>query len=96
MTLPFTRHLERWQYAIDTILKIATATMSREIFLAFGNAGLFNRCRRCKTARGIFLRDLSTLPHNSIFIFCVITVLTTARDDELDSESAVFKIGMQQ
>ena len=24
-------HLERWQYAIDTILKIATATMSREI-----------------------------------------------------------------
>ena len=50
-------------------LRIATAAMSREIFLAFGNTGPFNPCRRCKTVRGNFLRDLSTLSHIRFLCF---------------------------
>ena len=37
-------------------VKIAIAAMSPEIFLAFGNTGIFNRSQRCKTVRGINLR----------------------------------------
>ena len=58
--------------------RIATATMSREIFQIFGN--FCNRYRRCKTDRGIPQGDFSTLSHIRFLIFCVIAALTTRRE----------------
>ena len=43
--------------------KIATATMSREIFLVFGNTGFLSEIRSYNTVIVIFLGDLSTLSH---------------------------------
>ena len=72
--------------------KIATVAMSPEISRIFGNTGISNRCRYCNIVGAIFLRDLSTLSL-SIFLFSIITVLTTARDDDLGAESTATDSG---
>ena len=63
MTLPSHVISSGGSMLYDSTVKTATVSMSREIFLVYGNTGLCNRCRHCKTVRGIFLRDLSTLSH---------------------------------
>jgi hypothetical protein len=67
-------------------VKIATAAMSPEIFLAFGNTGLFNDCPRCNTVTVTFQKDFSTLSHILFLQFLLTSALATARDDESDSE----------
>ncbi len=46
-----------------SIVKAATASMSREIFLVFGSTVFLSGIRNCNTVIVIFLGDLSTLSH---------------------------------
>jgi hypothetical protein len=66
----------------DSTAKIATATMSREIFLVFRNTRFSHRRQRCNTVTVIFLGDLPTLSHILFLQFLLTSALATARDDE--------------
>ena len=66
----------------DSTAKIATAAMSREIFLVFGNTRFSHRRQRCNTVTVIFLGDLPTLSHILFLQFLLTSALATARDDE--------------
>ena len=66
----------------DSTAKIATATMSREIFLVFRNTRFSHRRQRCNTVTIIFLGDLPTLSHILFLQFLLTSALATARNDE--------------
>ena len=63
MTLPSHVISSGGSMLYDSTVKTATVSMSREIFLVYGNTGFLSRFRSCNTVIIIFLGDLSTLSH---------------------------------